>query len=109
MRRLNYPDNWSTQQRDDLDNMFVIARAKELWFYANYQGLWFSPDELEKEQKQGKFLWTAENWQLRKRRDFFQEAREKFHRAKQEYEYALKRYMGDAEESNAEIGRMLGI
>jgi hypothetical protein len=45
--------------------MFEKARREGLWFYCNYQGLWFSPDELEAEQKRGSFVWGAVNWQLR--------------------------------------------
>jgi hypothetical protein len=41
------------------------ARRRKLWLYCSYQGLWFSPDELAKENANGKFLWGPVNWQLR--------------------------------------------
>lgn len=41
------------------------AREKKLWLYTSYQGMWFSPDELEKSQQEGKFRWGPSNWELR--------------------------------------------
>ena len=41
------------------------ARKTEMWLWCHYQGLWFSPDELEAENRQGRFLWGAVNWKLR--------------------------------------------
>lgn len=109
MSRIKYPSTWDQRDRDALDNMFEIARAKELWFYCNYQRLWFTPDELENEQLKGNFLRGAGNWELRKPREFFHEAREQFEKAKTQYKRALERYFGETTESNAEVGRMLGI
>lgn len=48
-----------------LQPLFEEARSKKLWFHSNYQDLWFSPTELLEAQMQGKFIWSAENWQLR--------------------------------------------
>ncbi len=45
------------------------ARQKGLWFYSPYQGLWFSPDELESLQKEGRFRWGPDNWELRDPRE----------------------------------------
>lgn len=45
--------------------LFEKARREGLWFYCNYQGLWFTPDELAAEQRRGSFIWGAVNWQLR--------------------------------------------
>jgi hypothetical protein len=49
-----------------LKPLFAEARKTGKWFYSAYQCLWFSPDELEKNQRDGRFLWGAVNWQLRK-------------------------------------------
>lgn len=45
----------------------LIKRAKEekKWLYCSYQSLWFSPEELEKENSQGRFRWGPLNWDLR--------------------------------------------
>ena len=50
---------------ESLKPMFKEAKAKKLWFYTNYQQIWFSPDELAAENKRGKFMWGAVNWELR--------------------------------------------
>src|SRR5688500_1652108 len=68
MARINYPDSWSQHHRDELDAMFAKARAEGLWFFISsllVEPMWFSPDELEAKQKEGQFVWSAENWRLR--------------------------------------------
>jgi len=52
---------WNT----GLDKMFARARQERLWFHCSYQDLWFSPDELERAQADGRFRWGAVNWSLR--------------------------------------------
>lgn len=49
--------------------MFERARKEGLWFHCNYQDLWFSPDELERRQKGGRFRWGPVNWKLRDPRE----------------------------------------
>jgi hypothetical protein len=65
--RINYPAAWSQADRGALDALFERARASKLWFFhGGLSGpLWFSPDELEADQKKGKFIWGASNWTLR--------------------------------------------
>lgn len=46
-------------------SMFERARKEGLWFWCNYQDLWFSPDELSKRHKRGEFRWGPVNWELR--------------------------------------------
>ena len=41
------------------------ARNRGLWLRCFYQDLWFSPDELEAKNKEGKFLWDPVSWELR--------------------------------------------
>lgn len=48
-----------------LKPLIAEARAKRLWLWCHYQDLWFSPAELEAQNNNGKFLWSAENWRLR--------------------------------------------
>lgn len=45
--------------------LFEKAIREGLWFYAVYQALWFSPEELETANNNGKYLWGPFNWQLR--------------------------------------------
>lgn len=40
------------------------ARDEGKWLRSDYQGLWFSPDELEAHHKNGMFLWGPINWIL---------------------------------------------
>lgn len=51
---------------ESLKPMFVTARKENLWFHTVYQDLWFTPDQLEKHHKEGKFVWGEKNWQLKK-------------------------------------------
>lgn len=50
---------------ESLQPLFERAKREGLWFYTSYQDLWFAPDELEKQQKAGRFCWGAVNWKLR--------------------------------------------
>jgi len=51
--------------RAGMKPLFEKAEKENLWFYSNYQGLWFSPKELKKAQAGGHFNWGAVNWTLR--------------------------------------------
>ncbi len=64
-------EEWSQHDRDALAALFVEAHAKGLWFFhGGLSGpLWFSPNELEKEQAAGRFVWGAVNWRLRNPRE----------------------------------------
>lgn len=46
-------------------DLFEKARKDGLWFHCSYQDLWFTPDQLEAEQKAGRFRWGRVNWTLR--------------------------------------------
>ncbi len=41
------------------------ARNEGSWLHCTYQDLWFTPDELERNNQVGKFLWGPVNWTLR--------------------------------------------
>jgi len=40
------------------------ARNEGKWLHCAYQDLWFSPNELEKENANGRFRWRPENWEV---------------------------------------------
>lgn len=48
-----------------MTELFERAKRDGLWFYLAYQGLWFSPAELAREQANGRFRWGPVNWRLR--------------------------------------------
>ena len=48
-----------------LEPLFEKAEKENLWFYAAYQHLWFSPKELKQRHKSGQFIWGPSNWDLR--------------------------------------------
>lgn len=52
-----------------LTPMFAKARAEGLWFHCGYRDIWFSPDELDAANKEGRFIWGAVNWTLRDPRE----------------------------------------
>lgn len=56
----------------DLAPMFAEARARGLWFFANYQNIWLSPDELRDAQANGRYRW-ASPWKLRDPRERLKE------------------------------------
>ncbi len=67
----------ATDIKKSLAPLFKEADEKGLWFYCSYQDLWFSPDDLRSEQANGRFVWGAVNWRLRRpseRMDQLQEA-----------------------------------
>jgi len=41
------------------------ARSRGQWLWCHYQDLWFSPDAIEAEWRNGKFRWGPVNWRLR--------------------------------------------
>ncbi len=45
--------------------MFEKARRDGLWFFSSYQRMWFSPSELERHQRNGRFRWGPVNWVLK--------------------------------------------
>ena len=60
------------------------ARANGKWLWCYYQDLWFSPDQLEAENREGRFRWDADNWKLRDPHERLAEARERTARAQAE-------------------------
>lgn len=89
--RVNYPPSWSADDRASLDVMFRQARAEQKWFYGTYHDLWFTPDELQKAQEDGQFLWGAMNWQLRDPSEYLMRLANKAKEARLVFEDAAKR------------------
>jgi hypothetical protein len=77
--------------RQSLVPLFQEARERRLWFYCSYQDLWFSPDELEKEQTAGKFVWGAANWRLRNPEELVAEKELALQAARRAYDRAVER------------------
>ena len=50
---------------NSLKPLFEKAEKEKLWFYSNYQDMWFSPKELKEYQSKDCFIWGADNWKLR--------------------------------------------
>jgi hypothetical protein len=42
---------------DTLQPLISQARVQGKWLHCAYQNLWFSPDELEAENREGRFRW----------------------------------------------------
>ena len=49
------------QIKADLERLIAKARKENKWLFCGYQQLWFTPDELEKENQKGNFLWGTAN------------------------------------------------
>ena len=48
-----------------LNPLYEKAEKERLWFFCDYQNLWYSPKELRQLQSEGRFVWGAANWKLR--------------------------------------------
>lgn len=44
--------------------LIAQARAEGKWLYARFHDIWLSPDQLEKENTEGNFLWDTEAFTL---------------------------------------------
>lgn len=44
--------------------LFEEARAKGLWFQCQYDGQWYTPDELAHRQASGRLIWGKRNWRI---------------------------------------------
>lgn len=47
-----------------LNDLIAEARATRRWLWCCYQDLWFTPDQLEAANAEGRFRWGAVNWKL---------------------------------------------
>jgi hypothetical protein len=95
--RIVYPSIWPPGQQRQLDNLFIEARAKGLWFYHNSISvgpLWFTPDELQAENEKDQFVWAADNWQLRPPLEALSEAQRRFLAARDELARTKDKVLG---------------
>jgi hypothetical protein len=49
---------------EELAGLIAEAESKGLWISSRYQELWFSPDELRRNNARGAFLWSRDNWKI---------------------------------------------
>lgn len=71
---------------DQLRGLIQQARSERKWLWCRYQDMWFSPDQLEEANRDGRFLWGPVNWQLRDPQERVDEARRRLESAEAEYE-----------------------
>lgn len=69
----------------ELRKLTAQARAEGKWLWCNYQDIWFSPDQLDEQNRNGKFLWGPVNWQLRDPAERVAEAKRRADDAAGEY------------------------
>jgi hypothetical protein len=74
-----------------LQPLIAQARKEGKWLHSRYQDIWFSPDELEALNREGRFLWGAVNWTLRDPNEMVQEKAKVLKKAEQDYLNAQKR------------------
>lgn len=91
--RIPYPQEWSQASCDALDAQFEEARKHNLWFYHGGMSgpFWFSPDELETQQRNGKFVWGSGNWKLRPPQEYIDSLKRAVTSAQEELDKATKR------------------
>lgn len=77
-----------------LKPMISEARRKKLWLHAHYHNIWMSPDELEHENAQGKFLWDPINWTLRDPAEYVAEAAKAVERSQAELARVIQKVAG---------------
>jgi hypothetical protein len=74
--------------------LFDQARAEGKWLWTRYHDIWFSPDELEAEQRNGKFRWGSCNWELRDPNEYVNEAKDRLSATQAEYERRVRKVRG---------------
>ena len=71
----------ATIERLGLKDMFEKADREGLWFYCNYQDLWFSPAQLRANFADERFRWGRVNWELRSPLEKLEGLKSRGHRA----------------------------
>lgn len=69
-----------------LDELIDEADRSGKWLNTYYQNLWFTPAQLRKENQNGKFCWSAENFSLRDPVERMRELNANQQKAAAEYE-----------------------
>lgn len=75
----------------------LIAEAERTgkWLFYQYQWLWFSPQELRKNQATGHFCWAPANWRIRDPLERLAELKENVERAARCFDEFERRLHGD--------------
>ena len=81
----------------ELESMMASAERDGLWFYSEYQGDWFSPEELRSQWTKGYFCYGAISWQLRAPEEAVVRLKNRVEQAKADLEKFLERLAGRAE------------
>lgn len=67
-----------------LTELIEKARRERKWLHCTYQDMWFSPDELQKENEGGNFRWGAQNFELRDPQEHSQQLERRIKEAEEE-------------------------
>lgn len=73
--------------RIEMRALIAKARAEKKWIYSNTMAgeYWWSPDWLEEENTNGRFLWGAINFELRDPQDRVKQAQKRLDEALADY------------------------
>lgn len=80
-----------------LEPLFEKAKKLDFWFYTPYHQMWFSPEALREEHKNGRFIWGPPNWQLRDPWEQVASTLKELQAAQDKYTSVLKKVAGEKE------------
>jgi len=75
-----------------LEPLFEKAQKEGLWFFCNYQSLWFSPAELRIKHQEGKLVWGVVNWTLRNPNEHIKELEDELERQEKNIKSEILRF-----------------
>lgn len=81
----------ATEIQASMELLLAEAERSGQWLFTQYQGIWFSPAELRKNQADGRFLWGPVNWQLRHPSEYIDQHRAAVARAEAELARVIDR------------------
>jgi hypothetical protein len=84
---------------DGMKPLFERARKEKLIFRSTYRGAIFTPDELEKKQADGYFIWGPVNWELVEPGGIIAGLKKDIERAQREYQRFLDRIKAEGYEA----------
>ena len=56
---------YNTPWKKDLYNLIQKAITERKWLWCSHQNMWFTPEILLQENRNGKYIWGINNWILR--------------------------------------------
>ena len=74
-----------------LQQLIDQAKREGKWLFQRYGNLWFSPAELEEENRNGRFRWGPDNWELRSPAEFIKDKEDAIKKAEKELEQVKDR------------------